>query len=43
MKSVLTGILVMAVIGVIAWGVTRTLSTSSSDAFTSQNDSVRLD
>ena len=43
MKSVLTGILLMAIIGVIAWGIMQTLSTPSSVAYTSSNDTVRLD
>jgi hypothetical protein len=43
MRSVLTGILLMAVIGAIAWGVMQTLSEPSSVAFRSPNDTVRLD
>jgi hypothetical protein len=41
MKSVLTGIALMIVISVAAWGVAQTQSTSSADAFSS-SDSVRL-
>ena len=42
MKSVLTGIGLMAIISVIAWGVLGTQSQSSGDAFVSENNSVRL-
>jgi hypothetical protein len=43
MKSVLTGILLMAVIGAIAWGVMQMLSEPAAVAFSSPNDTVRLD
>ncbi len=41
MKSVLTGIALMIVISVAAWGVAQTQRTSSADAF-SVPESVRL-
>lgn len=43
MKSVLTGIAMMIVISAIAWGVAETQVTSSADAYSSSNQSVRLD
>jgi len=43
MKSVLIGIAAMIVISAIAWGVTQTQKTSSADAYSSSNQSVRLD
>ncbi len=43
MKSVLIGIAAMIVISAIAWGVAQTQTTSSADAFSSSNQSVRLD
>lgn len=43
MKSVLVGIAMMIVISAIAWGATQTLVTSSADAYSSSNQSVRLD
>jgi len=42
MKSVLFGIAAMVIISAIAWVVTGTQTTSSGDAYVSQN-SVRLD
>ena len=43
MKSVLIGIAMMIVISTIAWGVAQTQETLSADAFSSANQSVRLD
>ncbi len=41
MKSVLTGIALMIIISVVAWGVTQRESVSSASAYSSSN-SVRL-
>jgi hypothetical protein len=37
------GILLMVVISAIAWGIMQTVRTSSSDAYRSPNETVRLD
>jgi len=43
MKSVILGIAAMIIISAISWVVMGTQSTTSGEAFVSQNDSVRLD
>lgn len=43
MKSVIIGVLLVVVISAIAWGALQSLTTSSSEAYRSANQSVRLD
>lgn len=43
MKSVILGIAAMVIISAVSWIVMGTQSTSSGEAFVSQNNSVRLD
>ena len=42
MKSILIGIGAMIVVGVLAWAVLGTQTKTSSEEFTSSNNSVRL-
>lgn len=42
MKAFLSGVLLMAVVTVLAWAVLGTIDMSSQATFTSQNGSVRL-
>ncbi len=43
MKSVLTGICLMVIVSGLAWIVMGSQATTSSEAFVSSNNSVRLD
>lgn len=42
MKSVLIGIVLMIALGAIAWGILQSQEQSSADAYSSPNQSVRL-